>query len=179
VRELPDAALQDQMMKAAAAEAREVQIELFVAESNRIEQIEREPLPEEIEAHRQFLYLSEITVERLERFVAVVEPRARLRRRKGQNVTVQERGKVLHRPQEGGPVIEVRLNQILEGIEEGRLSPAQAHYAYETLHPFTDGNGRSGRVLWAWHMEKIGKDPFSLAFLHRWYYESLEALRQR
>lgn len=170
--------LDDAMLKAAAAEARDIQLECFVTESNRIEGIDREATVEEVQAHRTILNLPELTVLQIERFVGRIEARARLRRRRGQNVTIQERGKVLWRPQAGGPVIEERLAQLLEAIHEGRLSPAQAHYAYETLHPFTDGNGRSGRAIWAWHMERIGKDPFSIAFLHRFYYQAIEASRE-
>ncbi len=45
---------------------------------------------------------------------------------------------------------------------------------YELLHPFSVGNGRSGRTLWAWCMLRRGDDPFTLPFLHRFYYQTLE-----
>lgn len=49
--------------------------------------------------------------------------------------------------------------------------PWEVHIAYEMLHPFTDGNGRSGRMLWAWQMRN-----FPLDFLHTFYYQTLNAL---
>ena len=47
---------------------------------------------------------------------------------------------------------------------------------YETLHPFMDGNGRSGRILWAWQMIEHNIAPgLSLGFLHAYYYQTLAA----
>ena len=48
------------------------------------------------------------------------------------------------------------------------------HVEYETLHPFTDCNGRSGRMIWLWQMLKQDRLVAGLSFLHSWYYSSLE-----
>ena len=55
-------------------------------------------------------------------------------------------------------------------------TPYDIHRRYETLHPFMDGNGRSGRILWAWQMIHHDIRPgLSLGFLHAFYYQTLDA----
>lgn len=34
--------------------------------------------------------------------------------------------------------------------------PKEAHIAFEDIHPFVDGNGRTGRILWQIHRLNIG-----------------------
>jgi hypothetical protein len=143
----------------------------FIRESNFIENIKRKPTTGEINAHKAFLALERVTVADMETFVTDVAA-VPLRRALGQDVIVGR-----HRPPPGGPEIEHYLEDILRHVNVPTLTPYDAHCEYETLHPFLDGNGRSGRVLWAWMMDREGQDPFALSFLHRWYYQSLDAAR--
>lgn len=142
----------------------------FIAESNRIEGINRGVTEAELEAH-QVILASHLTVADVEAFVGVVAG-APMRRYSDQNVRVGS-----HRPIAGGPHVERELAYLLEAIRDDVLTPYDAHQQYEHLHPFMDGNGRSGRAVWAWHMLQRGQDPFALPFLHRWYYQSLDAAR--
>jgi Fic family protein len=38
-------------------------------------------------------------------------------------------------------------------------TPKSAHVAFEIIHPFVDGNGRTGRMLMWWHELKLGQKP--------------------
>ena len=76
----------------------------------------------------------------------------RVRRVPGTALTNNATRKIIYTPPEG----EDRLRQLLANWEkflheETGIDPlikmAAAHYQFEAIHPFTDGNGRTGRVI--------------------------------
>ncbi len=142
-----------------------INLEEFITESNRIEGILREPLPVEIKAHKDLLALGEISIGDLGCFVGKIQPGAILRCEPGRDVRVGN-----YYPPPGGPEIPQRLRTLLEEANDG-VSPYHIHLAYENLHPFTDGNGRSGRALWLWQHQGF----IMLGFLHQFYYDTLSA----
>ncbi len=144
----------------------------FIVESNNIEGITRPPTDAELFAAQYFVALDKVTVAELALFVETCEPGARLRARSGMDVFVGS-----HMPPKGGPQIANMLNTLLEAIEARWISPFRAHVAYEKIHPFTDGNGRSGRILWAWQMyhQRYWR-PDDISFLHMFYYQTLSNL---
>jgi len=147
----------------------------FVKESNRIENIRREPTPAEIGAHLLLLDLDEITIDDLSAFVWDVA-RAKLRDQPGMDVMVGG-----HLPPAGGPDIPFRLRGQLKAISAMQISPWTAHVKYESLHPYLDGNGRSGRALWLWMMTRGARAGARVLhiperlFLHEFYYQTLDA----
>lgn len=147
--------------------------EKFIAESNRIEGIIRPPKAVELNEHERFMAIDNVTIEELDRFVRVYQPDARLRDKPGLNVRVGN-----HIPPRGGPEIREQLEDLLLMVnaeKRGRSTTAfNCHLWYETIHPFTDGNGRSGRMLWAWQMR-----DYPLGFLHHFYYQALQARSER
>jgi Fic/DOC family len=146
-------------------------LEKFVRESNLIEGIDRVPTDYELGAHRRLLACDYLTLKSVEDFVFDICGK-QLRREVGMDVRVGP-----HVPPRGGPSIPPELAAILDQANGREATAFMVHVAYEKLHPFMDGNGRSGRAVWVWMMRREGRDPFSLPFLHRWYYQSLDASR--
>jgi Fic family protein len=79
-------------------------------------------------------------------------------------------GEVVYTPPEG----ETRLRELLANWErflheEDSLDPlvrmAVGHYQFEAIHPFTDGNGRTGRVLNSLFLVEQGLLPLPILYL--------------
>jgi hypothetical protein len=141
----------------------------FIDESNKIEGILVPPAGPitELNQYMTFLDLDKIRPGDVKNFNRLVQPGARLRNQVGLNAKVSN-----HVAPPGGPEITTRLREVL-AIPD----PYRQHLAFESLHPFTDGNGRTGRALWLWHMLDQGHEAQILryGFLHLFYYQTLEA----
>lgn len=82
-------------------------------------------------------------------------------------------GELVYTPPEG----EARLRDLLANWErflheEETIDPlvrmAAAHYQFEAIHPFTDGNGRTGRVLNSLFLVEQGLLPLPILYLSRY-----------
>ena len=149
------------------------ELENFVRESNKIEGILREPTPEEVSGTEALLELERVDIFSLVSLVGIYQPGARLRDSVGLDVRIGN-----HTPPVGGQFVWNSLKTLLDNMawDAVHWTPYKVHIDYETLHPFTDGNGRSGRALWAWQMLHFDIWPeLELGFLHAFYYQTLEA----
>ena len=75
-----------------------------------------------------------------------------IRSKSGTNLRNQATGKVVYTPPDGQAVIREKLDNWQRFINTASdLDPlvrlAIQHYQFEAIHPFSDGNGRTGRVL--------------------------------
>jgi hypothetical protein len=48
--------------------------------------------------------------------------------------------------------------------------PKTAHIQFENIHPFVDGNGRTGRLLMWWQEERLGAEPTLITYEDRQKY---------
>jgi Fic family protein len=47
-------------------------------------------------------------------------------------------------------------SKYIENEEHAKGTVVAMHINYETIHPFVDGNGRTGRMFMNWHCKKLG-----------------------
>lgn len=95
-----------------------------------------------------------------------------IRRTPGTQLTNNRTGEVIYTPPEG----ETRLRNMLANWEQflhtqPALDPlirmAVGHYQFEAIHPFTDGNGRTGRMLNILYLIQQGLLSLPILYLSR------------
>jgi Fic family protein len=81
---------------------------------------------------------------------------------------------VAPRPEKVQPM----MSDLLEwwNKDAGKISPilsgAIVHHQFETIHPFADGNGRTGRMLSLWELYRRGFDNHHIFSIDEYYWEN-------
>lgn len=102
-------------------------------------------------------------------------------------------GEVVYTPPRGGGVIEIMMDNLLEYLNNDEKFPTDplikmcvAHYQFEAIHPFPDGNGRTGRVINLLYLVKKGLLDQPVLYLSKYiivnkdeYYYHLGIVTQR
>lgn len=147
-------------------------VQRFVVESWAIEGLKLDAinLSAAISYHTDFLRLPTVYATKLEAAADAFCGGA-LRSRAGMNVSVGN-----YYPPCGRKEIRQDLVDICRNSKDRH--PFLTHQLFEELHPFMDGNGRVGRLLWLWCMHNQGRHDWTRGFLHTWYYQSLEQWRE-
>lgn len=139
----------------------------FAHESNLIENI-NDPRRDLVHAAalEKFLAVDVINTLHLQVFVRAIQPDAKLR------VNLNDRVWIGGREAMPGDKVVPALINLLDSITHHQPTRL-VHLRYEYIHPFTDGNGRSGRALWLWQMLEQQAYQGEFGFLQMFYYQTL------
>ena len=97
---------------------------------------------------------------------------------------VTSTGKALYTPPEGEQIIRDKLRNFEEFIhnEKDDIDPliklALIHYQFEAIHPFTDGNGRTGRIINILYLVLIGLLDLPVLYLSKYIIENKDKYYQ-
>lgn len=103
--------------------------------------------------------------------------------RDGQNVIREHDGQIVYLPPEAKDVPKL-MKQLVSWVNaSAKEVPAPviagvAHYEFETIHPFYDGNGRTGRLLTTWILYQSGYDLGKFYSLEEFYAQDLDGYYQ-
>jgi Fic family protein len=102
-------------------------------------------------------------------------------------------GEIIYTPPRGVGVVEGLLDNLLEYLEghdayhtDPLIKMAISHYQFEAIHPFSDGNGRTGRILNLLYLVNTGLLALPVLYLSKYiienkddYYYRLGVVTQR
>ncbi len=125
----------------------------------------------------------EITEERIRKLHAILYSGRRAKPtpyRDGQNVIQESGGQIVYMPPEAAdvPSLMKELVTWVRKDSEDMPIPVVAgvtHYEFETIHPFFDGNGRTGRMLTTWILDKAGYELGKFYALEEFYAQDLQS----
>lgn len=120
----------------------------------------------------------------------VEQNKAGLRKLPGTVLKNQTTGATVYEPPQDAVMIEKLMTELVEFIHaDDELDPilrmAIAHHQFESIHPFYDGNGRTGRILTSLILQREGLLDLPVLYLSRYitstksqYYQLLQSTRE-
>ncbi len=116
---------------------------------------------------------------------------AGLRKLPGTGLKNLQTGKIVYTPPQDAQEIERLMNNLVNYINDDQLCNADPlvkmaiiHHQFESIHPFYDGNGRTGRILNILYLVAQGLLDLPVLYLSRYfiqdkaeYYRQLQAVR--
>jgi Fic family protein len=101
------------------------------------------------------------------------------------------KGEVIYTPPTGEPIIREKLTNLEKFINEDLtidplIKMALMHYQFEAIHPFSDGNGRTGRILLLLYLKLSGLLDTPAIYLSKYiirnkadYYKCLRSVTEK
>lgn len=144
------------------------------------------------ESYRQTRDSGLIRVNDILQMQAIIEPdRAGIRKIPGTSIGNAETGEVVYTPPQHPDEIIELLDNLVTYINDDQLSEldplikmALIHHQFESIHPFYDGNGRSGRIINILYLVKNDLLDLPILYLSRYivrtkteYYRLLQSVR--
>lgn len=181
--------------------------ELYKAISDTVNEAKANPATKEVLKYREALWegnrqletqktISVMLITRI--FQQIKSTQAGLRSPQAQVVIRQGQsefrtGEIIYTPPRGEGVIEKLMDNLIEYLNDDIKYPVDpllkmcvAHYQFEAIHPFADGNGRTGRILNLLYLVNKGLLSKPVLYLSKYiiankdeYYFGLSAVTQR
>jgi Fic family protein len=107
--------------------------------------------------------------------LVIGEPGPGIRTRPGTKVVNRATGEVIYTPpQDYDQIVEllerllILFNEVIDGGLDPLIRMALIHYQFEKIHPFYDGNGRTGRILNLLYLVQHGLLDLPVLYLSRY-----------
>jgi Fic family protein len=95
----------------------------------------------------------------------------------GTRIEESGRRNVIYAPPEGEQIIRTKLKNLEEYIHgdltvDPLIKLAVIHYQFEAIHPFTDGNGRTGRIINVLYLVQQGLLKLPVLYLSKYFIDN-------
>jgi Fic family protein len=131
-------------------------IKEFIRESNKIEGVTDEKAVEKSYEAWGFIAEKELTHETVkETHELILENRQPDIAGEYRTTPVRIGGEI----RDNHAVIHDEMEALLDKEPSNAVEAILWHVEFEKIHPFTDGNGRIGRLLYLWHCNKLNEEP--------------------